>query len=53
MYIVDRMSHKNWDSTITESTYMAADIKMNGRGAKRVYLIPRMKVLLRNILFNV
>lgn len=34
MYIVDRMSHKNWESTITESTYMAVHIKMNGRGAK-------------------
>lgn len=53
MYIVDRMSHKNWDSIITESTYMAVHIKMNGRGAKRVYLIPRMKVLGRNVLLNV
>jgi len=35
MYIVDRMSHKNWDSTITESTYVAVHIKMNGREAKK------------------
>lgn len=53
MYIIDRMSRKNWASTITESTYLAVHTKMNGREAKRVYLNPRMKVLRRNVLFNV